>query len=81
MDDELIGIEEATRLAQMFVGTEAELTRCDRRPVQIYQNRPANAEFFFCVYRPRDHSRVGGSEVIAVDRVTGTVRNAGMVGE
>lgn len=76
-----ISAKEAERLAQLFVGTEAELTLCDEVPGGLYLVRPVDAEFFFYVHRPHLPPRVGSSEVIAVDRRTGQVRGAGSIGE
>lgn len=71
---------EAERLARSFVGTEARLTLSSGPPDGLYQASPADAEFFFFVGQPRQ-CKVGGDEVIAMDRSTGHVRLAGHVGE
>lgn len=75
----MLDIKKAQRLAQGYVGKAPGVAPCDVRPAGIYCLGGVD-EYWFVVHR-RDRLHVGGDELVAVNKGTGSVRSGGVSGE
>lgn len=72
-------VTQAERLARAYLAKATQLVPLDARPVGTYWLQGVDEHL--SAVRREDCRRIGGDDIVAVDKATGAVRWAGYVGE
>jgi hypothetical protein len=64
---------------RQFLGDGFEIVECPRLPDGVYLVHPAQERFF--MVHAKNEARIGSTRIVAVNKATGTVRDAGYTGE
>ncbi len=75
----MIDLKLAERRARQYVGAVDDLVSCSERPEGLYLVHPVDEYYFAAI--PTTVDRIGAGRIVAVNTLTGAVREAGSSGE